>query len=116
MINALVVMTFWAIFLQAIVPPERLPDAVAFLLGAFASLIIQFVKGRFQSQTARFVIAVLLSVVVGVASYVIAKPAETNLVVFVIHVFAYSQFAYNTFWKIIWEGLLKFRKLGAYKP
>ena len=103
------------VFLQSIVPPESLPEAVAFLLGAFSSLVVQFIKGRFQSRTARFVLALLLTVLTAVASYFLAKPEETDLVVFIIHVFAYSQLAYNTFWKVIWEEVLKLRKLGQYR-
>lgn len=110
-------LTFLSVFsllmLFQITPPTQLPETISFLLGAFASIVVQFLKGKVPSMTGRFVLAVLLSIVVGVASYFIAKPVEANLVVFVIHVFAYSQIAYTAFWKFIWEGLLKFRKIGG---
>lgn len=110
------IFTWLVLFLfQSIVPPARLPELISFLLGAFATVIVQFVKGKFQSTTTRFIIAVLLSVLVGVISYFLAKPEETSLVVFVVHVFAYSQIVYNAFWKIIWEEVFKFRTLGQYK-
>lgn len=101
------------VFMQVVIPPAKLPDFVALLLGVLASVIVQFVKGRYQSRTVRFLISLLLSFVVGALSYFIAAPPGADLVTFVIHVFAYSQLAYNGFWKVIWEELLKLRKIGA---
>lgn len=103
---------FVPFFLQAVPPPARLPEAITLLLGVFASVIVQFVKGRFVSRTSRFVISVALSIATAVISYIVAKPQDTDFVVFVIHVFAYSQITYNMFWKVIWENVLKQKEIG----
>ncbi len=109
---SIIFLASWLIFLQSIVPPDKLPETIAFLLGAFSSIVVQFVKSNIQSVTARFAISLLLSAAVGLVSYFLATPEDTNLIVFVVHVFAYSQLAYNMFWKVIWEQLLGFKKFG----
>lgn len=103
------------IFAQVVEPPTELPELILVALGIVASIIVQFVKGKFKSRTTRFLLSLFLSVAVGVVSYILAMPAQTDPVVFVIHVFAYSQIAYNMFWKIIWEELLKLKSPGTRK-
>lgn len=102
MIAAIVI--FYVALLAGVLEDFKLPELITIGLGFLAPIVIQFVKNRYASKTARFYISLLLSAVIGFAAYALAPPEQRDPVAFVVTVFGYATVAYNVFWKPIWEN------------
>lgn len=112
--NALTVIAvvFGYLAFQEFLPPAQLPELVSLLVGAISSIVVQLVKKKVAGTVGRFFLALALAALTGGLSYYVAKPDETNVIIFVVHIFAYSQLAYAAFWKVLWQETLGLRDLG----
>lgn len=74
-----------------------LPQSVAAIVGIFIPLIVAFVKTKVQSKQMRFLVALVLSGIIGVIGAVIsgADLSWINVIQFTAIAFGMSQIVYN---------------------
>jgi len=91
--------------------PTELPGGLVTLLGLFAPIIIQTVTRLVASEFWRFVIAVVLSVVTGVAAMAWSGTPWNFTVEFVCVWYTFSSLGFKLFWKPIFQktGILAAR-------
>ena len=102
-VKSLAVVALCVLFFGFDVSQLELPELVSVIVGFLAPLLIQVVKGRVESKRSRFLLALLLSSVVGVVSWFVSNPEEKDLINFVITTFAFSETAYMLFWRTLWQ-------------
>jgi len=83
-----------------------LPEIIAVLLGTFGSIIIQKIKQSVSSKQVRFLIALGLTGVTGIAAaFIFGEPFTfVNIIKFISVAFGASQVAYNTWKSLFVEG------------
>lgn len=94
------------LFAQEVTPPTELPPTVAGALGILAPIIAQFVVNRVKGRFQRFLVAIGLTVITGMVSYAIVKPAGVDQVDFLVYFFAWAQISYQAVWRSLWDSSL----------
>ena len=91
--------------------PSELPGGLVTLLGLFAPIVIQFVTRYVKSELGRFLVALGLSVLTGVAAMAWSGTAWHLTVEFICIWYTFSSIAFKVFWKPIFNttGILKAR-------
>lgn len=92
-----------AFVIYQISPPQELPQIIMIIIGAVNSAVVQFVKKAFNERWARFLVALLLSVIVGIISFFVVDPQGLDLVDSVVYVYAFASIAHRLWWSPIWQ-------------
>ncbi len=83
--------------------PTELPEILMVLLGVLAPFIWQFITKLVPSGLARFLVAVALSALTGVAALAVTGNMSQISVEMLSILFAFSQLAYRLIWKPLYD-------------
>lgn len=84
-------------------PEPDLPELITVILGVLAPMIVQTVTRNVTNELYRYLIALVLSAVIGVLALVILGVSLSLTPEIIIKVFAYASVSYKMFWKPIWN-------------